>query len=137
LAAQKLRAHAEREGFALEVAVEPDLPPVRFDRDALLPVLFNLVDNAMKYAGAGTRRCVVLEARRGGDDVEISVRDFGPGVSGPPDLPRRGDGAHLSGVRDQPGSAAMSSSSAEISRRISARRPRSSAARSGRQRSVR
>lgn len=81
-AVQKLRAHAEREGFALEVAVEPDLPSVRFDRDALLQVLFNLVDNAMKYASAAKRRCVVLEARRRDGGVELSVRDFGPGVSG-------------------------------------------------------
>jgi signal transduction histidine kinase len=80
-AAARLRTHAEREGFALELAVEPGLPAVRFDRDALLQVLFNLVDNAMKYArGTGVRR-VVLEARRAGDAVEVAVRDFGPGVA--------------------------------------------------------
>jgi signal transduction histidine kinase len=82
-AAQKLRAHAEREGFRLEVAVDPDLPPVRFDRDALLQVLFNLVDNAMKYAAAAGRREVVLEARRRDGSVEVAVRDFGPGVPAP------------------------------------------------------
>ena len=80
-AARKLRTHAEREGFSLEISVESDLPPVRFDRDALLQVLFNLVDNAMKYAAAAGRREVVLEARRRDATVEIAVRDFGPGVS--------------------------------------------------------
>jgi signal transduction histidine kinase len=80
-AVAKLASHAAREGFALELAVEPDLPPVRFDRDALLQVLFNLVDNAMKYArGTGVRR-VLLEARRAGAGVELAVRDFGPGVA--------------------------------------------------------
>ena len=61
--------------------VAGDLPAVRFDRDALLQVLFNLVDNAMKYAKASDRRTVELEARRDGDAVTVAVRDFGPGVA--------------------------------------------------------
>jgi signal transduction histidine kinase len=81
-AADKLRAHAAKQGFSLEVDVAPDLPPVRYDRDALLQVLFNLVDNAMKYARAGDARRVVIEARASGGGVQLSVRDFGPGVSG-------------------------------------------------------
>jgi signal transduction histidine kinase len=80
-ATRKLRTHAEREGFALALAVEPGLPPIRFDRDALLQVLFNLVDNAMKYAAGSSPREVVLEARRRDGAVEIAVRDHGPGVS--------------------------------------------------------
>jgi signal transduction histidine kinase len=80
-AADKLRAHAAREGFALEVEVDPGLPPVRYDRDALLQVLFNLVDNAMKYAREAPARRVLLEARRSAAGVELSVRDFGPGVA--------------------------------------------------------
>ena len=80
--AEKLRAHAAREGFAIVVSVEPDLPAVRFDRDALLQVLFNLVDNAMKYAKTSdTRRIEIAAARDAeGDGVGVSVRDFGPGV---------------------------------------------------------
>jgi signal transduction histidine kinase len=79
-AADKLRPHAERQGFALRVAAEPGLPPVRFDRDALLQVLFNLVDNAMKYARPASPAEVVLEARAEGERVLVGVRDFGPGV---------------------------------------------------------
>jgi len=79
-AARKLRAHAEREGMALALAVEPGLPSIRFDRDALLQVLFNLVDNAMKYHAGSGRREVVLEARRRDGLVEVAVRDHGPGV---------------------------------------------------------
>jgi signal transduction histidine kinase len=55
---------------------------VRYDRDALVQVLFNLVDNAMKYAASAANRRVVIEARRGDGGVELSVRDYGPGVSG-------------------------------------------------------
>jgi signal transduction histidine kinase len=81
-AAEKLRTHASREGFRLELSVEPGLPPVRYDRDALLQVIFNLVDNAMKYAGSAASRVVVLEAKAKDPGVELSVRDFGPGVPG-------------------------------------------------------
>jgi signal transduction histidine kinase len=79
-AAEKLRTHAGREGFSIELGIEEDLPAVRFDRDALLQVLFNLVDNAMKYAGAAGERSIALEARRKGAGVLVSVRDHGPGV---------------------------------------------------------
>jgi signal transduction histidine kinase len=80
-AAEKLAPHAAREGFTLAVRVADDLPAVRFDRDALLQVLFNLVDNAMKYAKGSRDRTVELEARREGEAVTVAVRDFGPGVA--------------------------------------------------------
>jgi len=79
-AAETLRPHAEREGFSLRVEVEPGLPAVRFDRDALIQVIFNLVDNAMKYARQASSRTVVLAARREDGRVVVAVRDFGPGV---------------------------------------------------------
>jgi signal transduction histidine kinase len=79
---ERLRAHARSEGFELESEIDPDLPPIRFDRDALLQVIYNLVDNAMKYAASAASRQIRLEARRRDGGVELAVRDFGPGVSG-------------------------------------------------------
>jgi signal transduction histidine kinase len=79
--AELLRPHAERGGFTLRTEVEPDLPPVRFERDALLQVLVNLVDNALKYARRATLREIAIECRRHGDGVVLSVRDHGPGVA--------------------------------------------------------
>ena len=76
-----LRAHVEREGFALHVEVAPGLPAVRFDHDALLQVLFNLVDNSIKYAAASQDRRISLCCEPDGDGVRVSVRDFGPGVA--------------------------------------------------------
>ncbi|MEN8185017.1 MAG: HAMP domain-containing sensor histidine kinase, partial [Myxococcota bacterium] len=49
-AAERLAPHASRQGFALRVEAQPDLPAVRFDRDAVLQMIFNLLDNAFKYA---------------------------------------------------------------------------------------
>ena len=80
-AAEKLRAHAEREGFGLRVRVAPNLAAVGFDRDALLQVLFNLVDNAMKYARGAERREVEIAATEADGSVWVAVRDYGPGVA--------------------------------------------------------
>jgi signal transduction histidine kinase len=79
-AATLLGPHVEREGFELAVEVDPNLPPVRFERDALLQVLFNLVDNAVKYARDGQPRRITLAAARDGEGTRITVRDHGPGV---------------------------------------------------------
>jgi signal transduction histidine kinase len=79
-ALELLRPQAERAGFRLRSAVEPGLPRVRFDRDALLQVLGNLVDNALKYARHADEREIEVRSRRAGRGVELAVRDHGPGV---------------------------------------------------------
>jgi signal transduction histidine kinase len=79
-AAATLRPHAERAGFELLLEVDDGLPPLRFDRDAVVQLLFNLVDNGLKYAQAAERKQIVVECRQSGDAVRLSVRDFGPGV---------------------------------------------------------
>ena len=64
----------------MRLEIEPDLPPVRFERDALLQVLWNLVDNGIKYAARAHPREIAIECRRHGDGVVLAVRDHGPGV---------------------------------------------------------
>ena len=84
-----LGPHAERQGFTLSAQIADDLPPVRFDRDALVQVLFNLTDNAMKYARGAGPQAIEIGCHRAdehgerssrGDRVMLEVRDFGPGV---------------------------------------------------------
>ena len=65
--AELVRPHVEGQGFALGVDDRRrDLPPVRFERDALMQVLCNLVDNAVKYArdASPKRDRAALLARR-------------------------------------------------------------------------
>ena len=53
---------------------------VRADPSAVEQILFNLVDNACKYAAAATDKTIRLDGALDGARVTISVRDFGPGL---------------------------------------------------------
>lgn len=79
--ATMVRPHVEGAGFALTLDVAADLPPVAYDRDALTQILFNLVDNAVKYGANGATREILLRAWRDGTQVRVAVSDRGPGVA--------------------------------------------------------
>ena len=68
----------------VRVNLAPDLPFVRADDKLLEQVLFNLLDNAHKYAGDSG---ATIHGRKDGGDVVLSVTDEGPGVK-PSDLER-------------------------------------------------
>jgi PAS domain S-box-containing protein len=76
---QQVQAGAADRTF--EVPAKPGLPMAFADRDRVVEVLANLLDNAVKYSPAG--RAVVLEARADEQEIVVSVRDRGPGL--PPD----------------------------------------------------
>ena len=65
----------------VEVDVEADLPMVSGDALLLEQALFNLIDNAAKYAPADT--LIRVSARQRGERLELAIADEGPGV--PPD----------------------------------------------------
>jgi signal transduction histidine kinase len=75
------RPHAQNEGFSVTFESAPGLPAVRFERDALTQVLFNLLDNALKYSQRAEQRTIAVRcepAAEGG--VSLVVSDRGPGV---------------------------------------------------------
>jgi two-component sensor histidine kinase len=75
-----LGPHAEEEGFVLRIESDSNLPPVMYDRDALSQVLFNLVDNAIKYSRNAESKEITIACRREGQGLRLSVADRGPGV---------------------------------------------------------
>jgi signal transduction histidine kinase len=63
----------------LETHLAEKLPPVTADLDRVAQVLLNLLSNAAKFCSATAGR-VAVSTRAGGDHVEVSVCDNGPGV---------------------------------------------------------
>lgn len=83
-AAATLEPRAAREGKVLALEVTDEAVAVA-DRQALVRMLTNLLDNAVKYSPPGGT--VRLSARRDNGTVEIAVEDEGPGIA-PEHLPR-------------------------------------------------
>jgi signal transduction histidine kinase len=78
-AARAVRYPLEQAGFALDVALDRDLPPVPADSDALQQAILNLLTNAMKYSGDARLIHVGLDRLNG--DARIQVRDQGVGIA--------------------------------------------------------
>ena len=77
-----------------QVRIEIELPdaPVMIagDREELLRLFENLIENALKYGASGGRVLVsltVATSPEGAPEVRVAVRDFGPGIA-PEHLPR-------------------------------------------------
>jgi len=79
---------AEDGGMTLQVKTAPS--PVHGNRELISQALANLVENAIKYGrpavqpidaqAAAASKEIVIEARREGDSVLLSVTDRGPGI---------------------------------------------------------
>ncbi len=76
---ERLEARLATAGLALKMDTACDRR-VRVDSAAVEHILFNLIDNAAKYAAAGDPPQVEIRALTAGRDVKISVRDHGPGI---------------------------------------------------------
>jgi len=84
--ADGLQTLAADRGVEVKIARPTDALLVRGDRDELIRVFENLVENALKY-GASGKRVDITFAREGDNEVVVAVRDYGPGVA-PEHLPR-------------------------------------------------
>jgi two-component system phosphate regulon sensor histidine kinase PhoR len=80
-----LRPRIEEKSFDVGNEIPAELPPARADRKGLEQVFTNLLDNAIKYGGPGTR--VRLRAQRVENALRVEIADSGPGIE-PRHLPR-------------------------------------------------
>ena len=78
-AAGAVRERFSAPGCSFEVDAADDLPAIIADRDALVTVVVNLLDNAWKYSGDQKR--ISLRASSDADSVSIAVTDNGVGLS--------------------------------------------------------
>jgi two-component system phosphate regulon sensor histidine kinase PhoR len=71
--------------LSVDVSVASDLPTIRADETRLQEVLYNLLDNTLKYSRPGGK--IRLQAQKRGDEIALIVSDTGVGIS-ETDLPR-------------------------------------------------
>lgn len=71
------RFQIEQQGFALEEQIEPGIPKVRVDREAIARALVNLVNNALKYSDNEKFLGVKLYREKSVLKLEVSDRGIG------------------------------------------------------------
>ena len=77
----RLADRAAQAGMTLSIDAGTSLQEIRTDASAVEQILFNLVDNACKYAAAATERVIHLEAGADARAGYLRIRDHGPGFT--------------------------------------------------------
>ncbi len=74
--------NVEKHGFELTVSSDTDVNEIALtmDRDAVMQILMNLVDNSLKFSRNAEYKMINIELRIVDDDVYLAVRDYGPGI---------------------------------------------------------
>jgi NtrC-family two-component system sensor histidine kinase KinB len=78
-AVEEIHPTAEARGQFLRMNLATRLPTVSMDVDMIRRVLINLLENAVKYTRAGDH--IDVTAMEADDQLRVSVRDNGPGIS--------------------------------------------------------
>ena len=74
--------NVEKQGFELTVSSDTDADNISLmiDRDAVMQILMNLVDNSLKFSKTADYKMVNVELRIKDTDMYLAVRDYGPGI---------------------------------------------------------
>jgi signal transduction histidine kinase len=83
-ALHSFQSHLKEQGFEVNVDIPAPLPSVHADRAAILQVLENILDNAIRYSN-GTRQ-LSISASASETQVSLKIADKGRGIS-PEDAP--------------------------------------------------
>jgi len=73
------RYQVEQQGFELKENIEPDLPQVYVDREAIARALVNLVNNALKYSNR--EKFLGVKLYKDNSKVKLEVEDHGIGIA--------------------------------------------------------
>jgi signal transduction histidine kinase len=71
--------YAQQMGFTLEKDLSP-VEQVAFDSDAIMQIVINLLDNAVKYTRNSQEKKIIVRTRHDGKYILIEVEDRGPGL---------------------------------------------------------
>jgi signal transduction histidine kinase len=68
-----------QEGFELRIETG-DLPAFAVDREVIIQILINLIENSVKFGRNAPRKVITIRAERQEAMAHISVADTGPGI---------------------------------------------------------
>ena len=77
-AVQRVRSDADEKGLELRLAYDRTLPPVESDANLVRLILFNLLQNAIRYTETGS---VSVTVQHTGNAHRLAVTDTGPGIA--------------------------------------------------------
>jgi signal transduction histidine kinase len=72
------RYQISNSGFDIQTNIQPELPSVFMDREAMAQAISNLLDNAIKYSREVKRLTITAETR--GADLSLEIADQGIGI---------------------------------------------------------
>lgn len=76
-AGKTMRAVIEQKGLVLALELDEKLPKIQFDRDKIIQVLTNLINNAVKFTEKGN---IKIRTAREENIIKVSVKDTGVGI---------------------------------------------------------
>jgi signal transduction histidine kinase len=76
---ESTRQRLPASGFDIRYSCPDRVPAIQADRDAMLQVFYNLIDNAIKFSGSSRQIDVSLSS--GDEELQFCVKDYGIGIS--------------------------------------------------------
>ena len=76
---QIMQAKLKQEGYTLKFMQE-ETRPFYYDREAMIQVLINLIENSLKFGQSAERKEITIRTFPDGRWARIAVSDFGPGI---------------------------------------------------------
>jgi len=74
-----MQAKLQQEGFKLKI-VRGDIRPFKYDREAMIQVLINLLENSIKFCQSALNKEITIRIYQESNRVKIAVSDHGPGI---------------------------------------------------------
>ena len=74
-----MKAKLQQQGFTLKI-VREDIRPFRYDREAMIQVLINLIENSIKFCQSALKKVITVRIYQQTESVGIAVSDYGPGI---------------------------------------------------------
>lgn len=80
----RMQPQIEEKGFHVICRIPDDSPKISCDREAVIQVFENLIDNAVRYSDSDKK--IEIDVSKWNGEVKVSVKDRGRGIS-PADVP--------------------------------------------------